>query len=253
MTEPRSVMPRVVGVIPARLNSSRLPRKVLLPIAGKPMIYWVYMNVVKSPLLHSVVIATDSREVADICAELRIPSIVTGSHPTGTDRLFEVTRKTDADIYVNVQGDEPTVNVEHIRLLVQPLIDDQNLRVSTLCVEISNDEAANPNAVKVVKSISNKALYFSRSPIPYNTSESNKQPHFKHIGLYAYRRDALSYFHTLNQTPLELSESLEQLRLLENGETIYVATTNFDTIGIDTQADYDKVVEMYNLRGSFLP
>lgn len=237
--------PKILGVIPARFGSTRLPGKVLREIAGKPMIYWVYHNARRSPMLKDLVIATDSELVVSACNDLNLRVTMTGEHPTGSDRLHEVMLRTDAEIYVNIQGDEPTVRPEHIEGLLTPLLSSEEFRVSTLKVRMSAEAAKSPDIVKVVTGFDGGALYFSRHPIPYHRNPENATQYYKHLGLYAYRRDALEKFFTLPQTPLELSESLEQLRLLENGIRIHVAETEFDTVGVDTQNDLNEVIAMF--------
>jgi len=236
---------KILGVIPARLNSTRLPGKALREIAGKPMIHWVYQNAKRSTVLSDLVVATDSPEIQASCEGAGIPVFLTGEHPSGGDRLHEVLTKTDADIYVNIQGDEPTLKPEHLELLLKPLLEIPEARVSTLKVRISAEAAADPNNVKVVTTLGGKALYFSRHAIPYDRDGSGNSAYYKHIGLYAYTRDALSLFHKLPQSSLELSEKLEQLRYLENGVDIWVAETEFDTVGVDTEADLQQVIALF--------
>jgi 3-deoxy-manno-octulosonate cytidylyltransferase (CMP-KDO synthetase) len=236
---------KILGVIPARLNSTRLPGKALREIAGKPMIHWVYQNARRSTLLSDLLVATDSPEIQASCEAAGIPVMMTGEHPSGGDRLHEVLTKTDADIYVNIQGDEPTLRPDHIELLLKPLLENADAQVSTLKVRISAEAAADPNNVKVVTTLDGRALYFSRHAIPYDRDGSGKSAYYKHIGLYAYTRDALSLFHKLPQSSLELSEKLEQLRYLENGVSLYVAETEHDTVGVDTEADLQRVIALF--------
>ena len=235
-----------MGVIPARYNSSRLPGKALRLIAGRPMIHWVYLNAQRSPLLTDLAVATDSPEIQASCEAANIPVFLTREHPSGTDRVHEVLTRTDADIYVNIQGDEPTLRPDHLDLMLQPFFGSSGeVQVSTLKVAISAAEAADPNNVKVVTADSHFALYFSRYPVPYDRSGQGQARHFKHIGLYAYTRAALSLYHSLPQSSLELTESLDQLRFLQNGVPIYVAETLHDTVGVDTQADLERVAAMF--------
>lgn len=242
---------KIIGVIPARYNSTRLPGKALREIAGKPMIHWVYENARRSQALSELLVATDSDLIQASCESAGIPVMLTGEHPSGGDRLYEVLTRTDGDIYVNIQGDEPTLKPEHIDLLLAPLINRNNAQVSTLKVPISTEQAMEPNNVKVVTDIEGKALYFSRHPIPYDRDNTGLPTYYKHIGLYAYTRDALIKFHELPQSSLELSEKLEQLRLLENGIAIYVSETQFDTVGVDTEADLERVIDMFkNSKGT---
>ncbi len=234
-----------MGVIPARLNSTRLPGKALRLIAGKPMLHWVYQNARQSPLLTELVVATDSPEIYESCAGAGIPVTLTGEHPSGGDRLHEVMGRTDADIYVNIQGDEPTLRADHLELLLQPFSRGTGIQVTTLKVAIDADAARDPNNVKVVTGDDERALYFSRHAVPYDRDAAGGVQYFKHIGLYAYTRDALGLFHRLPQSPLELAERLEQLRFLQNGVGIHVAETAHDTVGVDTEADLQWVIALF--------
>jgi len=231
--------PKIIGVIPARYDSQRLPGKVLLEIGRKPMIHWVYERARQSNLLHALLVATDSEEVRQYCTGHDIPVLLTGLHPSGSDRLHEVMERTDGDIYVNIQGDEPTLRAEHIELLLHPLL-RHACEVSTLKVAIDPAAAQDPNVVKVVTAEDGRALYFSRAPIPIDLDGKVVKRYYKHIGLYGYTRTALERFHSLPQSSLELAEKLEQLRYLENGIAVYVAETAHDTIGVDTRADLEK-------------
>jgi 3-deoxy-manno-octulosonate cytidylyltransferase (CMP-KDO synthetase) len=232
----------VLGVIPARLASTRLPRKVLRTIAGEPLLAWVYRAARVCPELDDVIIAADSTEVADLCAQNNWPCILTSPDlPSGTDRLFAVSQTIDADIYVNIQGDEPLLHPEHITAILAPF-NNQHVDVTTLKVRCTPKNIANPNAVKVVTALDGRALYFSRAAIPYDRGNTGNTAYWKHLGLYAYRKQALNRFASLAPTPLELRERLEQLRLLENGISLYVAETQHDTIGVDTEEDL-KCVE----------
>ncbi len=236
--------PTIIGVIPARFESSRLPGKVLLDVAGKPLLQRVYEAARECSVLDELVVATDSPRVSDFCDEAQIRCLRTGPHDSGTDRLYEVLQRTSADIYINIQGDEPTVCAEHLHLLVGPLLDKETT-VSTLCVAIDGEQATDPNAVKVVFDARKRALYFSRASIPFHREQPSNRTHFKHIGLYGYRREALARFHALAPGRLETIERLEQLRFLENGIGIAVAETSRDTIGVDTAEDLQRAIEYF--------
>ena len=236
---------KIMGVIPARLNSTRLPGKALRGIAGKPMIHWVYQNARRSALLSELVVATDSSEIQASCEAGGIPVMMTGEHPSGGDRLHEVMLRTDADVYVNIQGDEPTLRPDHIASLLQPFLEDTGAQVTTLKVAVDAESAQDPNNVKVVTADNGRALYFSRCPIPYDRDGSGSVQQYKHIGLYAYTRHALSLFHKLPQSSLELAERLEQLRFLQNGVAVHVAETPHDTVGVDTAADLERVIALF--------
>ncbi len=233
---------KIVGVIPAHFDSQRLPGKVLLNIGEKALVHWVYERARASSQLNELLVATDSKKVEEYCSRHNIPVMRTGKHPSGSDRLHEVMERTDGDIYLNIQGDEPTVRADHIELLLQPLLNEA-AEVATLKVAISADEAQNPNCVKVVTDRDGRALYFSRYPIPFARNASGVHQHYKHIGLYGYSRAALERFHDLPQSPLELAEKLEQLRFLENGIAIVVAETPHDTVGVDSEADLKQAAE----------
>jgi len=238
---PREKRPdTVLGVIPARLASTRLARKVLRLIAGRPMLAWVYEAATACPQLDRVVIATDSEEVANLCLQNNWPVQLTSADlPSGTDRVHAVAQEIPADIYVNIQGDEPLLKPEHLTALLRPFT-HQQVEVSTLKVLCTHENIANPNAVKVVTAADGRALYFSRATIPYDRDNTSPQ-YWKHIGLYAYRKATLQRFPTLPPSILEQTERLEQLRFLENGINIYVEPTDFDTIGVDTEEDLHRV------------
>jgi len=245
-----STQPRILGVIPARLASTRLPRKVLGDIAGEPMLAWVYAAAKACPELDEVIVATDSDEVKQICDERGWRCLMTSPDlPSGTDRLYAVSRVVDADIYVNIQGDEPLLLPEHITAILA-LFTSEDVQVTTPKVRCSAEDVGNPNAVKVVTSLDGRALYFSRATIPFDRDGKGNATYWKHLGLYAYRRAALERFAALPPSELELLERLEQLRLLENGISIYVAETAHDTIGVDTEDDRLRVEAMLLKRGA---
>ena len=246
-------MPRIVAVIPARLESTRLPRKPLRLIAGHPMIAWVYHRARRAASLDHVLIATDSSEIVDYCRTAGIPAEMTSAaHRSGTDRIVEVMSRIAADIYVNIQGDEPMVTPEHIELMLGPFRESPETQVSTLKVAITTEEARNPNNVKVVTDVAGRALYFSRALIPHDRDGSGQVQYYKHMGLYAYSAAALARFQTLPPSALEQLEKLEQLRLLENGVPIHVVETPEDTIGVDTEEDLKKVDELFRREGHAL-
>jgi 3-deoxy-manno-octulosonate cytidylyltransferase (CMP-KDO synthetase) len=236
-----------VAVIPARLGSTRLPQKMLREISGRPLIGVVYEAVRSSPLLSDVIIATDSEEIMQVCRRGGWNARMTSaSHKTGTERVHEVSNFVVADIYVNVQGDEPLARPEHVRTLLD-LMKDPAVHVGTLKTPAKGQEINNPNSVKVVTDASGQALYFSRSTIPYDRDGSNPK-YFKHLGFYAYRKSALDQFMKMRESSLERSERLEQLRFLENGIPIYVGETPYDTVGVDTEEDLLRVQEILKSR-----
>jgi 3-deoxy-manno-octulosonate cytidylyltransferase (CMP-KDO synthetase) len=250
-------MGKVLGVIPARLESHRLPRKVLRNILGRPMIEWVYRRAARAACLDGLVVATDSDEILACCRDRRMAVEMTSTdHRSGTDRIVEVMhrqRETGqaAEIYVNVQGDEPMVSAEHIELLLQPFRASPVTQVSTLKVSIAVEDAHDPNNVKVVTDVEGRALYFSRALIPHDRTGliSSPVPYYKHLGLYAYAAGALEKFHRLPPSQLEQIEKLEQLRLLENGIPIVVRETSQDSIGVDAEEDLQKVEEYFRRIG----
>jgi 3-deoxy-manno-octulosonate cytidylyltransferase (CMP-KDO synthetase) len=247
-------MSKVIGVIPVRLESTRLPRKALRLICGHSMVEWVYCRAREWPGFARLVVATDSKEVMAHCAALGIPATLTSSaHRSGSDRVIEVMGLEPADLYVNIQGDEPMVTAQHIELLMAPFGEHKGTAVSTLKVAITSGEAANPNDVKVATDRDGRALYFSRSPIPYDRAGLGGVRHYKHLGFYAYTREALVNFGKLAPSDLESAEALEQLRFLENGIPIHVVETVRDTVGVDTEDDLRKVEEHFQRENVILP
>jgi len=232
---------KVLGVIPARLASTRLQHKVLRHILGEPLLAWVHRAASACSQLDRIIIAADSEEVMALCAESGFEAILTSPDlPSGSDRLFAVAQQVPAEIYVNIQGDEPLLEPAHITALLEPF-SKPDVEVTTLKVRCAPDEINNPNAVKVVTAPDGRALYFSRATIPFHRDSGADTIYFKHLGLYAYRSAALSHFAALAPTPLELAERLEQLRLLENNINLYVTETPHDTIGVDTEEDLARV------------
>jgi 3-deoxy-manno-octulosonate cytidylyltransferase (CMP-KDO synthetase) len=233
---------KITAIIPARYSSSRLPGKPLKYICGKTMVQRVYEQVKKVSLIDEVIVATDDQRIFDeVKKNNGNVTITSKEHKTGTDRLAEVAAKIDSDIIVNVQGDEPLINPSVIKLAIEPLLADTTLKMSTLKHLTNNKkEINNPNIVKVITDKDDNAVYFSRSKIPYDRS-SKQFEYFKHIGLYVYRKDFLLKYANMKSTPLEQQESLEQLRVIENGYKIKVIETEYDSIGVDTEKDLNKV------------
>jgi 3-deoxy-manno-octulosonate cytidylyltransferase (CMP-KDO synthetase) len=230
-----------IAVIPARLTSTRLPRKMLREIGGKPLIGIVYEAVRSSPLLDDVIVATDSDEILRVCRNHGWKAQITSSnHKSGTERVHEIAIQRHAEVYVNVQGDESMVRPEHIASLLE-LMRNSEADVGTLKTRAAEEDVTNPNAVKVVTAANGRALYFSRTTIPFDRDGTHPR-YFKHLGIYAYRRPVLERFVTLPESSLEKSERLEQLRFLENGFSIYVAETPYDSIGVDTEEDLHRAI-----------
>ena len=244
---------RVTAVIPARYASTRFPGKPLADLGGKPMIQWVYEGAQRCPLIDRVLVATDDQRIAAAVAAFGGTAVMTRTdHPTGTDRLAEVASELDSELIVNVQGDEPLIDPAMIETAVQPLLDNPVLAMGTLKTPLTSlEEFRNPNVVKVVTDQQGLALYFSRAPIPYPRDFVNELDTrwgelatAKHVGLYVYRRDFLLRFPTLAPTPLEQQEKLEQLRVLEHGYRIHVATTPLGVQGVDTPEDLERVRQL---------
>ncbi len=242
--------PRILGVIPARFASTRFPGKALASLDGRPMIEHVWERASKSSYLTDLVIATDDERIASVArrfgARVRMTS---PHHPTGTDRLAEVASAIEASLYVNIQGDEPLINPEAIDAAILPLTDEPELAMGTLRKKIDfADEVQNPNVVKVVTNLAGDAIYFSRSAIPFERDGRDGLPvYYKHIGLYVYRRELLLKYPDLKVGPLEEAERLEQLRALENGFRIRVVDTEYESLGVDTPQDLERVNTIYSL------
>ena len=236
----------VLCVIPARYASTRLPGKPLKDIAGKPMICRVYERAAKAARVAEALVATDDERIYEAVLQHGGKAVMTRKdHPTGTDRLAEVAEKyPDVDLIINVQGDEPLIEPALIDELAAAFDGDADLQMATVCTEITDEvEAKNPNNVKVVMDKKGYALYFSRSLLPYPRHTGT--PVYKHIGIYAYKRDFMLQYAKMAETPLEHAESLEQLRALENGYRIKVIKTPYRFVGVDTAEDLAKVNEIY--------
>jgi len=239
---------RIIGVIPSRLASTRLPRKPLASIDGVPMVKRVYDGARGCLRLSQLLVATDAAEIFEFCRSTGIPAEMTSpNHVSGTDRLREIASRFPADAYANIQGDEPMVTAAHVEALLAPL-EDPRVVISTLALPLSPQQASDPNIVKVVRRFDCRALYFSRSLIPYDRDGSGAAAYWKHLGFYAYRAEALDAFATLPPSPLESAEKLEQLRFLENGWDIHVAESPSDTWSVDTAEDLARVEEYFRKR-----
>ena len=239
----------VVAVIPARLASTRLPRKMLREIAGEPLLAWVYQGVRRCGSLAEVVVATDSDEILRFCQQRGfVARMTSAAHRSGTERVHEISTVIAADVYLNVQGDEPLTRPEHIESLLAVMCPPE-VEVGTLKTPAAENDINNPSAVKVVTDASGKALYFSRATIPYDRDGTHPK-YYKHLGVYGYRRTALERFVQVPESSLERSERLEQLRFLENGIPIHVGETPFDTVGVDTEEDVRRVEEILRLQKS---
>jgi len=240
----------VLAVIPARFASTRFPGKMIAPLAGKPLVYHTYAQTRKARLVSEILVATDADSVREALEVHGVPVVMTrADHPSGTDRIAEVAASRGADIIVNVQGDEPTIDPHTIDEAVQALLDNPEVPMATARRAITDRaEIEDPNIVKVVCDGRNRALYFSRHSIPYVRDARPDEPvtgcHWQHIGLYAYRREFLIEYAQWPQTPLEQLEKLEQLRVLERGYPIAVVDTKYCSIGVDTPEDLERVRNM---------
>ena len=239
---------KILGLIPARYGSTRLPGKALEIIGGKTMIQRVYEQASKCPELSAVMIATDHDEIAKKSESFNARAILTSAeHRSGTDRVAEALEKS-GDVYdyvINIQGDEPFIDPSQISLLAGVL--DGKTEIATLAKPTHDDHEINdPNVVKVIRNLKGDAIYFSRSTIPHNRGNDKNTEYLKHIGIYAYRSDILGKITQLPASSLEIAESLEQLRWIENGYTIRVVKTEIDSFGIDTPEDLEKARNAYS-------
>lgn len=242
---PNSGAPNVLAVIPARYASMRFPGKPLALIAGRPMIQHVVERVRSASRVSAVVVATEDDRIMKAAAEFGAQAIMTRSdHRTGTDRVAEVAAHMPADIYVNVQGDEPLIDPAAIDSVIEAMAADEDIQIATPCSAIlQQSDIMDPNVVKVVTDFEGDGMYFSRAPIPWvrDTGAKVAARHWKHIGLYAFRRGALLEFPTLPPGELERLEQLEQLRWLENGFRIRVVETQYDAVSVDVPEDVARV------------
>ncbi|MDD5085659.1 MAG: 3-deoxy-manno-octulosonate cytidylyltransferase [Candidatus Omnitrophica bacterium] len=231
---------KVLGVIPARIGSTRLPRKPLRMVLGKPLIQYVYENAKRIKVLSDLLVACDSEEVRGAVEAFGGKAVMTkAAHTSGTERLSEVAQRIDADVYVNIQGDEPLTNPADIGRLIESF-SSPDVKVGTLCVRSENeDDYKDPNVVKCVADKAGYALYFSRSMIPY-FRDGKPGTFLKHLGVYAYRKAVILEVPRLAHSTLEAAEKLEQLRLLENGFRIKVVLAECDSLGIDTEEDMQR-------------
>jgi 3-deoxy-manno-octulosonate cytidylyltransferase (CMP-KDO synthetase) len=250
----RSRVPRkILGVIPARLASSRFPGKVLAQIASKPMLQHVYERASRSRYITTIIVATDDQNVFDVARNFGARVRMTRSdHLSGTDRVAEVASAENCDIVVNIQGDEPLIDPDAIDAAILPMVHDSEIQMATLKKRIVDPrEIADPNVVKVITDLAGDAIYFSRLPIPYQRDAGAPgsramTPYFKHIGMYLYQRDFLLGYSALPVGPLEQAERLEQLRALENGLKIRVVETDYESIGVDTPEDLERVATLFD-------
>ncbi len=247
----QNTLPECYGFIPARYQSTRFPGKALAEIAGRPMLWHVFNQARQCPELSSVVLATDDDRIRSVAEKHKIPVVMTrADHPSGTDRVLEAATKMNLPVdavVVNIQGDEPVLEPAMLTELVRPFSKPEVV-VTTLARKIDSREAASPDQVKVVLAQNSTALYFSRSPIPYHR-DAQKDKYYGHIGLYAFRMPALEKFVALDQSRLEITEKLEQLRLLENNIPLHIVLTEHKSIGVDRPEDIEKVSKIIEAKG----
>jgi len=236
---------RAVVVIPARMASTRFPGKPLVDVCGKPMIQWVYERASTAKSISRVIVATCDREILEAVIAFGGEAVMTSDkHLSGTDRIAEAVLNLDVDVVVNVQGDEPLIDPAAIDKVIEPFETETDTVMASLMAPISHELALDPNLVKVVVSLSNHALYFSRSPIPYERNVKAREQGariYGHVGLYAYTKEFLLRFSSLEPTPLEIAESLEQLRALEHGYKIKMVEIADRPMGVDTKEDLERV------------
>lgn len=241
---------KVIAVIPARYDSTRFCGKVLAKDTGKFLVQHTYEQVLCADNLDQAFIATDSDKVAQACESFDAPCVMTSDkHRSGTDRIAEAVADIDADIVVNVQGDEPEIDPTSIEKVTSLLIENPDAVMATLVTGFDNDDQINdPNVVKAILGVGSQAIYFSRSPIPYNRDKQSGDASlaYRHLGIYAYRKDFLLEITQKAQTPLEKSESLEQLRVIEHGYKILAGVVEHHCEGIDTAQQYEAFVRRYN-------
>lgn len=234
---------KIIAVIPARYAASRFPGKLMQILGDKTVIAATYHNVVETKLFDEVFVATDSDIIFGEITKNGGKAVMTGQHETGSDRIAEAVQGIDCDIVINVQGDEPFLKTEPLKQLIDVFKNDVNKEISLASLKIQlkiQEEIENPNNVKVITDLQNFAMYFSRSVIPYPRETSIEHLYYKHIGVYAFRKEALLKFANLEMTPLEISEKIEAIRYLENGMKIKMIETDFIGVGIDVPEDLEK-------------
>lgn len=234
---------KIIGVIPARYKSSRFPGKPLVDICGKPMIWWVYQQAMKVHEFYKVYVATDDERIKAACDEHNMNVIMTSDrHQTGSDRVAEVASKVEGDLFINIQGDEPVINPEMIQEVISIFFEDETVTFGSLKKEITDpEEIRAASTVKVVTDQKGDAMYFSRSVIPSNIKDGQMARVFRHVGIYAYKREFLEAFSKMTQTELELGEGIEPLRAMERGYKMRLKETKHSSIGVDLPEHIEKV------------
>lgn len=234
---------KIIAVIPARYAASRFPGKLMQFLGDKTVISTTYQNVLETGLFNEVFVATDSEIIFDEITKNGGKAVMTGEHETGSDRIAEAVQSIDCDIVINVQGDEPFLKTEPLKQLIEVFKADSQKEISLASLKIrlkNQEDIENPNHVKVITDLQNFAMYFSRSVIPYPRETSVEHAYYKHIGVYAFRKEALLKFANLEMTPLEIAEKIECIRYLENGMKIKMVETDFVGVGIDVPEDLEK-------------
>lgn len=233
---------KIIGVIPARYKSSRFPGKPLADICGKPMVWWVYQQAIKVQELDEVYVATDDDRIISACNDLNIKVLKTSdAHPTGTDRVVEVSEKIDGDLYVVVMGDEPLIKSEDIRSLIIAMADNETCSAGMICTKFKNGvDLINSSTIKLAVNENFELIYMSRMPIPFPKAELNYD-HYKNVGVYAFRKDALRFFKQTPRGRLERIEDMEMMRLLENHKIVKVVNIDTDAMSVDTHKDLDRI------------
>lgn len=233
---------KIIGVIPARYQSSRFPGKPLMDICGKPMIWWVYQQCIKVPELDEVYVATDDERIEKACAALGVNVIMTSSkHPTGTDRVGEVARKVKADLYLNIQGDEPMIEPQTISKAIAPFLEQSDLQVSNLMTKIKNPvDVVNFTVPKVITNAENVGIYLTRSTAPYPKGSIDYH-YYKQVCVYGFKPEALEFYCNTSRGKIERIEDIEILRFIENGYRVQYVEVDSETVAVDTQNDLEKV------------
>ncbi|MGK7346262.1 MAG: 3-deoxy-manno-octulosonate cytidylyltransferase [Candidatus Nitrospinota bacterium M3_3B_026] len=243
---------KVLVVIPARFDSTRLPGKPLKLIGGAPMIQRVHERAAMMRTADRIIVATDDERILNGVKLFGGEAVMTSpDHKSGTDRVAEAARDIDCDIVVNIQGDEPFIDPAAVDSAVRALLDDPSAKAATLCVEAPPGAGDDPNVTKVVRDLDGRALYFSKLPIPNNRDGGPREtPLLKHLGTYVFRKDFLMWYASLEPTPLEKAEKLEQLRILEHGEKMLVVKTGGDSLGVDSPEDLAQAEAMAEKEGA---
>lgn len=234
---------KTAAIIPARLASTRLPEKLLKRAAGRSILEWTYINAQRSEQLDEIIIACDDEKLLDEAKAFGAKAFMTSKdHQSGTDRIAELLPKTDAELIINIQADEPLLHTEIIDNLIIAMKNEPSIKMGTAVIKLADkNDIENPNVVKAVLDTNNCAVYFSRCPIPYNRDDIDGVDYYKHFGIYAYQKDFLASFKELPESYLETTEKLEQLRVISAGYKIKTVLAQQDSIGVDTQEDFDRV------------